>query len=252
MKNYLKNLINLLCPPACAYCGKTVDGHFGLCVDCLAKYASECGTECPKCGQTAEFCMCDCEFSKFTKTRINGKSHVTLTFYTGAQLGRESGRITEKMILALKNKGQFASFFADELADRIERTFVSAEISLDEWMITYPPRSVSNFMKYGIDQGEEISKRLARRLKIPQKKTFVREEGSEQKSLNAVGRMENAVNTLIPQRGAIVPGGKYLLFDDIITSGATIITATRHLYFCGAAAVFPISIARDLPRKGLK
>ncbi len=245
----MKKGLDLLCPPVCTYCGKKTDGKLELCVDCAAKYLRERHMACPRCGQTSEFCSCDCDFPRISRTTVGGKTHISLTFYIGSQAAYDEERITERMIMHLKDKGQFARFFANELSDEIERLFEHSEHVLDEWMLTYPPRSIGNFMKYGLDQSEEVTKYMAKRLGIPCKRTFVKVQGDEQKTLSAEERMVNASTTLVPRKSAIVPGGKYLLFDDIITSGATVMAAARHLYFCGAAEVFPVSIARNLPYK---
>ncbi|MGN1346492.1 MAG: ComF family protein [Eubacteriales bacterium] len=243
---WAQRTVNLLCPPVCAFCGKETSGRSELCVECAAKYLKERQTKCPHCGKPAVLCVCGCDFSRVTRTFLGGKSHVTLTFYTVSASSYDNERITEQMIFLLKDKGQFAQFFADELADEIERLFAAVGQPPEEWILTYPPRSTENFMKSGLDQSEEVTRRLAKRLGSPWKQTFVKISGSEQKTLCAEDRMVNASRTLVPRKSAIEPGGKYLLFDDIITSGATMMAAARHLYFCGAAAVFPISIARSL------
>lgn len=245
----MKKGLDLLCPPVCAFCGKKSSGKLELCIDCAAKYLHERQMSCPCCGQTVEFCNCNCDFPHISRTTVGGKTHMSLTFYTGAQEARENDRITEQMILSLKDRGYYAKFFAHELAGELEQLFKHSEYTLDDWILTYPPRSIHNFMKYGLDQSEEVTKHLARQLGIPWKKTFSKEDGSEQKTLSAEERAVNAAETLVPRKNAIVKGGKYLLFDDIITSGATVMAAARHLYFCGAAEVFPVSIARTLPRE---
>lgn len=244
----MKKGFALFYPPSCTYCGRMTDGKHGLCVDCAAKYLKERQLCCPKCGQTVEFCSCGCDFRRISKTTVGGRTHLSLTYYTGSQEAYEEGRISERMILHLKDKGTFARFFADELCDELERLFEHSEYVLDDWILTYPPRSVHNFMKYGIDQSEEVTKSMAKRLGIPCKRTFVKLEGEEQKHLTMEDRLINASDTLVPRKHAIQPGGKYLLFDDIITSGATVMAAAWHLYACGAAEVFPISIARTLPK----
>lgn len=246
-KRTARAMLDLLCPPVCVYCGKESSGRTELCTDCTAAYFRERHMLCPVCGQTAADCECNCDFSRITRTMMGGKSHVSLTFYTGSQAAYAKDRITERLILRLKDKGQFAKFFADELSDEIERLFETAGMSLDGWILTYTPRSIGNFMKTGLDQSEEVTRHLAKRLGVPCRQTFVKVQGSEQKTLNAEERMVNASETLVPRRQAIEEGGKYLLFDDIITSGATVMAAARHLYFCGAAEVFPVSIARNLP-----
>ena len=243
----MKKGLDLLCPPVCTYCGKKISGTIELCADCAAKYFKERHVACPKCGQTVEFCNCDCDFPHISRTTVGGKTHLSLTFYTGSQEAYDENRITERMILSLKDKGHYAKFFAHELSEEVERLFEHSEYTLDDWILTYPPRSVHNFVKYGLDQSEEVTRHMAHRLGIPCRRTFTKTEGNEQKTLSAKERMANAAETLVPRKHAIVKGGKYLLFDDIITSGATVMAAARHLYFCGAAEVFPISIARKLP-----
>jgi len=244
----MKKGLDLFCPPSCPYCGRKTDGKLGLCVDCAAKYLRERQMSCPRCGQTVEFCSCGCDFPRISRTTVGGKTHLSLTFYTGSQASLDEGRITEQMILHLKDKGAFARLFADQLCDEIERLFEHSEYVLDDWILTYPPRSLHNFLKYGLDQGEEVTKYMAKRLGIPCKRTFVKLEGEEQKHLTMEERLVNASDTLVPREKAIRKGGKYLLFDDIITSGATIMAAAWHLYANGAAEVFPISIARTMPK----
>lgn len=249
MDRLVQRGLDLLCPPVCTYCGKKTNHKFELCVDCAAKYLHERQMNCPRCGQTVEFCSCGCDFRRISKTTVGGKTHISLTYYTGSQAAYEEGRISERMILHLKDKGTFARFFADELCDEIERLFKHSEYILDDWILTYPPRSVHNFVKYGLDQSEEVTKYMAKRLGIPCKRTFTKLDGEEQKMLTMEDRLINASDTLVPRKNAILEGGKYLLFDDIITSGATVMAASWHLYACGAAEVFPISIARTLPKE---
>ena len=248
MDRLVRKGFDLLCPAVCTYCGKKTKTKFGLCVDCSAKYLAERQTSCPNCGQTVEFCSCGCDFRRISKTTVGGKTHLSLTYYTGSQEAYDAGRISERMILHLKDKGTFARFFADELCDELERLFEHSEYELDDWILTYAPRSVHNFMKYGLDQGEEVTKYMAKRLGIPCRRTFEKLAGEEQKHLTMEERLINASDTLVPREKSIQSGGKYLLFDDIITSGATVMAASWHLYACGAAEVFPISIARTLPK----
>ncbi len=248
MDRLVRKGLDLLCPPGCTYCGKKSKTKIGLCLDCAAKYLNERQMCCPNCGQTVEFCNCGCDFRRISKTTVGGKTHLSLTYYTGSQEAYDEGRISERMILHLKDRGTFARFFADELCDELERLFEHSEYRLDDWILTYPPRSVHNFVKYGLDQGAEVTKYMAKRLGIPCKQTFVKLAGEEQKHLTMEERLINASETLVPREKAIKKGGKYLLFDDIITSGATVMAASWHLYSCGAAEVFPISIARTLPK----
>lgn len=244
-----RGLIDFLCPPSCIYCGSNVKSGQELCHDCYQKYAAEAAQICPICEKTALECECCEEFSRFTKTVINNRRHISLFFYNGAKRAENMGRISEDMLLQLKSSGKFSGFFANELAVEIRRAARISGIDLGEWTVTYIPRSVANFEKYGVDQGEEVAERLARKLDIPMKKTFVRADGAAQKELDAKSRLTNAELTIVPRKAAIEKGAKYILFDDVITTGSSVQACARHLYFCGADAVFPISIAKTLPIK---
>ena len=76
--------------------------------------------------------------------------------------------------------------------------------------MTYAPRSVHNFVKYGLDQGEEVTKYMAKRLGIPCRRTFEKLAGDEQKHLTMEERLINASDTLVPREKSIKKGGKYL------------------------------------------
>ena len=55
-----------------------------------------------------------------------------------------------------------------------------------------------------------------------------------------------AAASLSADREKIRKGGRYLIIDDIVTSGATVNAAVRNLYFCGADKVFAAAVARDM------
>lgn len=202
---------------------------------------------CPKCGNTADKCQCvtdsDPDFGR--KTEIGGKRVLSLTFYLNSYR-RGDGRVTERMIFALKENGVLFDFFADIVADAIKRLYDSAGQDISDWILTYPPRSTSKLIDIGYDQCGEIVKRVSERLGITWAETLKREGGTEQKQLNSETRVKNADKTLILIRENVVQGGKYILFDDILTTGATIASAERNLYFGGAAEVFPVTIAKNL------
>lgn len=149
------------------------------------------------------------------------------------------------MILSLKDRGAFGDYFATMLAREIKSLFERGGGDLTEWIITYPPRSAEKYSEKGFDQSEEIARKIAKKLGVKFSTTFSRtNHGSEQKNLCATDRFSNAETSLVPIRERIRKGGKYIVFDDIITTGATIETMSKHLYFLGAEAVFPVSIAR--------
>lgn len=246
----LQTLINLLYPPTCLLCGGKAEIHSNLCRECYAVFIRETFEYCPLCMNTARKCTCGSNFLEHTRIEIGKRRFITLTFYKSYRKYGSSvsgSRLTEAMIYRLKEKCDFTDFFAAELAGEIKTTFDSAGEDLSEWILTYAPRTEENFIRFGFDQSEEIVRAISKILKIPYKKTINRLSGEEQKRLNGEERRLNAEASLAANPRNIKQGGKYLLFDDIITSGATITTIARNLYFYGAKAVFPVSIARTMP-----
>ena len=242
------SLLTLLFPKVCPLCGNASEDN-GLCRECRTAYARETFLRCPNCGETAGKCVCGTDFAAVTKTRIGEMPHFSLTFYLPANQSGEE-RVTERMIFRLKERGEFADFFAGECARELNRRFEASGERIGDWTLTYAPRSTAKFLEYGVDQGEEVCRRTAKLLGCPFEKLFVRTRtAAEQKGLGEADRKVNAEESLIVRQNRVTPGGKYLLFDDIITSGATMSTAAQLLYENGAGAVFPFAIARTLPRK---
>lgn len=244
----LETITDILFPPTCAFCGKKADIYRTLCRDCYAGFVREKVEKCPICGKMALACLCGCDFTRHTRTKIADRQFLTLTFYMSRRTAdTDEKRMTERMIFSLKDKCSFTEFFAAEMTREINKLFGRSSEDIAEWTVTYAPRNEENLVKYGFDQSEETARKIAKKLGIPCVRTVLRDAGDVQKTLNAEERLTNAEDSIYADTRKIVSGGKYLLFDDIITSGATMATASRMLYFYGAAEVFPISIARTMP-----
>ncbi|MCR4907022.1 MAG: double zinc ribbon domain-containing protein [Clostridiales bacterium] len=241
------SLLSLLFPRDCALCGNpSPDGE--LCADCRRKYAEGTFLRCPNCSMTADRCLCGMDLS--ARTTLAGRPYLALNFYIPAdRLGKEyENRVTERMILDLKRRGTFADFFAGECARQLGLLFREAGERPQDWVLTVAPRSPEKFAEVGFDQSEEVGRRTAKRLGCPFCQTLARSSASEQqKALGAEERQENAREGLLPRKRAIREGGRYLLFDDIITTGATVRRAAELLYEAGAADVFPVALARTYP-----
>jgi predicted amidophosphoribosyltransferase len=255
---YRDALLSLLFPPACALCGNRA-ARDGLCEDCLEAFAAEAFLKCPRCGNPADRCSCGEDFARDlpscsvpgSDSAAGGGRLYTLTFYIPENRKEEGGenRVTDAMILRLKEDGSFADFFAGELAREIGRLLDRRGEDPRKWTVTWCPRSPEKFMKTGFDQGEEISRRLAKRLGSRSEALLMRADLSEeQKSLGAEQRRQNARTSLGVRLKKLKPGMKILLVDDILTTGSTVRTSAELLYAAGAERVFPVLVAKTLPR----
>ena len=246
-KRWKDFFLSLLFPPVCTICGERVEED-GLCGACRRKYAEETFARCPICGKNAGKCLCGTEFAESLETTLGGSRFLVLSWYVPAKRRDGESRITDRMILSLKNRGTFADFFAGELAREIGRLFETCGEDPRDWTVGWCPRSPEKFMETGFDQGEELAVRLAKRLGCGSKKLFVRSSRSEeQKELGAADRKKNAEDSLSLKKNAVTPGEKILLTDDIITTGSTIRAAASLLLEAGASAVFPVALARTMP-----
>ena len=240
-------LLSFLFPRLCYLCGEPGDS-FGLCKSCREKWARETFVRCPICSRNAAKCRCGFDCAEITDMRIGSMPNISLTFYCPSEV-KDGDRVTERMIFLLKENGEFAEFFAAELAREIARRFEAEGEDPKKWILTYCPRSIENFLKNGVDQGEEVAKRLAKLLGCRLEKVFYSHRGAkEQKKLDAAERAENVNESVGIRASRVEPGACYLLFDDIITSGATVSRAAQLLRAHGAREVFPVSIARTIPR----
>lgn len=242
-KKIFGGIADVLFPPVCEVCGQSTEHGEKVCSECIDSFRREMFVRCPTCNMTADKCLCFQIHGMSAFSNIGGRSCLSLTFYMNV-CDRSEDRITEKMLFALKERRLLFDFFAKECAGVLKRHFDMSGENLSEWILTYPPRSEKKYAELEYDQCEEIVKRMAEILGIKWAKTFKRDGGLEQKGLTADERAENAANALVLIRKNVVKDGKYIIFDDILTTGATLNTAARNLRFGGAAEVFPVTIAK--------
>ncbi len=245
----VKNLWKItgwLFPSVCELCGeKSEDGEV-VCSRCLALYQKEASEGCPRCGSVASDCRCREEFARHTATSLSGHRTLVLTFYHSGGSEERRGRATEPMLYGLKKRGSFASFFASQLAQRFEKLLDQSGEAAEDWVITYLPRTDKKWLKEGVDQSQELARLMAKKTGLRAVALFERVAGTEQKELNAEERRENIAASL-RLKGKVDPTKKYLVVDDIITTGATMEMAARLLRFAGAKGVFPAAIAKTVP-----
>ncbi len=217
----------------CPACGEIVRNRGDICPECAEEYRKEKEKPCPFCGFKATECVCSTRNLTFSDPA--GASMHSLAFYASDR------PTTEALIYSLKDSPDrsVVGFFAKELAEGIRKVLPDPA----DWVITFPPRSKKSIRRIGFDHTKQLARRLARELGTDCESVFYRRGGLPQKFLDPVEREENAGRSYFLKRRAHVFGKKYIIIDDVITTGATTRRCQKLLKEKGAEA-FPVSITK--------
>lgn len=104
----------------------------------------------------------------------------------------------------------------------------------------------------GYNQAEVLAEGMAPRLRLPVRAALLcrRRATPQQVGLDRQARLQNVAGAFVATPG--VAGGRWLLVDDVCTTGATLDACAAALRAAGAESVWAITLARptpDLPRR---
>lgn len=225
-------------PRKCILCGELLDPDRGaeMCEKCLGAYSDALALTCPVCGKGAKSCRCRCGASPDTAELT------VLGFYTGAD--SDIGRLVYRF--KREYDRDIRKFFARSLAAAL-----SSDIGKDisDFTVTFPPRSRDAERKYGFDQSERLASLTAEYIGAGFDAVFIRSGGTDQKKLSAAMRRANVSDAFRLKSGAKVAGKRFILIDDIITTGSTVEKCESLLLEAGAAEVHPASLFRTMPKE---
>ena len=250
LRKLLTALAEALGEKSCFLCGAALSGESlreGLCPDCLQKLAEEAALPCPLCGCPTSGCFCGHTNLSPLHIFLNDRTWLAHTWY----LPDSPDRRTEKLLLTCKKKYSrtLSRHIAQVMAGELSRILPPEKRK--GWILTYAPRSSVGYARHGFDQCEEIVRIMGSILGIPVQKLLVRVSGGIQKDMESAARRED--NMADAFAALSVPDGcRVLLFDDIITTGATMRAAGKVLADAGAGAVFPLAYAKTVHPKGRK
>jgi competence protein ComFC len=236
-KSYLyKSLwfgLDLLFPPACGGCGKT---GTRWCTDCQANVSNVMGPLCDVCGlPQAREGVCN----KCVNTPPRYKFLRSWAVYDSP---------VRDALLKLKYRRNMA--LGDALSTQIAEFFGGLGWPVD--VVVPIPLGRKRKKERGYNQVVMIAIPLAQKLGIPcLSKAMVRaKETRSQVGLSAEERLKNVDGAF--QASPIVRGKAVLLVDDVATTGATLSSGAEALYSAGAMDVYAFTVARALPRHGMR
>ncbi len=231
---YLDIFLNLVFPPICASCKETLpfDSHEALCKVCRSHYESEKKFLCPECSFTHKDCTC---------MPNNVSRHAAEAIHLAEYLKEDS--VVRDMVLSAKNErnAYLYRFMAKELA-----SLLSSRIDTEGVLVTFVPRSAVKEAKFGVDQAKEAARRLAKELDLAFSPLFYHRKSKEQKHLSVFERAANAKNTygVLKKNSHLIRGRRVVLYDDVMTSGATASVCASLLKRAGAFEVIVLTFAK--------
>ena len=234
MKRALYKIKERLIVSKCPSCGEITKYSGTLCDECRAGYTKEASSPCKFCALPARECVCSTRGLYFCR-ECNSSDNVVFSALL-KNLKYSPDRGCEK-------------FFSRELAREILMMFAKSGQLSQDWCVTFPPRRRSAVSQYGFDQSKGVARRLARYTGAHFESVFRRRGKTAQKTLDALSREENAKRAFALSGKADVRGKKYIIVDDVITSGATMKTCQTLLLSHGAKCAFALTLSKT-PMRG--
>lgn len=223
-------------PKRCLLCGEVMGFYYDgeLCPECSEAYHARLSKPCRACGEVYGKCSC------VRLRNLDISRHISLGFY------REYDDPVGKLVYRLKREydRDLQRFFADSLAAKFRENSSRTE----DFCVTFPPRIHKSKRKSGFDHAEYLARYTAEALGCTWESIFLRSGGKIQKKLTSDDRMKNAEETFALMEGARVGGRRFILVDDVVTTGATLGTLSKLLYAFGAKEVRTMSLFVTEPK----
>ena len=140
-------------------------------------------------------------------------------------------------------------FFARELSRELLLLFSKNKEMPGNWVITFPPRRRGSVLRFGFDQSRGLAKRVSKYTGAAFEEVFGRRGSAAQKTLDAASRAENAKRSFSLKKKAEPADKKYVIIDDVVTSGATMKICQTLLLSAGAKEAFVLSVSKT-PMRG--
>lgn len=209
-----------------------------FCARCYSDFLVSRGVKCHACGKPYSICEC--------APPPLAKAGVTRTYACFAYEKERRKSASSKLIYSLKSAENRDSinFASHLLASRIRGVCGD---DLADVTLTFAPRGSKNVRLNGGDHMKMTAKLTSRLLGCEFADIFRNGSHGEQK-LRGADERAAASSAIKLKRGVNVSGRRFIIIDDIITSGATLGACAGLLYNAGADEVSVFALAKTARR----
>ncbi len=229
----------------CVGCGEVLsfeESRSAFCPKCRLLWEEAKSESCSECFREAV--ACTCMPKKLSKS--GALCLRKLIFYHAKKEHTPPNRLLYR--LKHQPNDRLERFVARELAIRIreELRVLSIDNPSSQVVLTYAPRSRQAVRVEGFDQSRRMVRALSRELSVPCVTAFARTRRTDvQKKLSADARMQNARKSFRCIAPNEVDGKYVILFDDVVTTGASMGECVFLLRRAGTKGVLCFCIAMD-------
>ena len=231
LKELYKTVLFYLTAPKCVCCGdRLVPGNEALCGRCLDKLLDEKSYGlCSMCFKPLYECTCT---NDYLERHYIHKLVKVFRYKPSASDGEKKPQ--NELIYNLKrgHRRDIVRFIA---ADVSEPLSLCLNGSLEDYVITNVPRQKARRTKYGVDHSQEIAKEIGRILRIEYKSVLKSNSKQAQKKTKGEERIKNAAFDYKGRES--LQGRRVIIFDDIVTTGASMGACATLLKGLGAKSI---------------
>ena len=242
---YFKRIIAVRKCVCCRSILSVDDFEEAFCSKCNLAWHAAKTENCPECYGAASECSC----MPHQLSKAGALTLRKLFFYSP----RKENEAQNKLVYYLKHhkNRRAADFAAQELSRLIEKELGTLGVAAEDVLVVNMPRSRRSVQRDGFDQSKEVCLAIERRIGIRYCEAIKRRYGGkEQKKLSAAERKKNIkrLMSLSESAESLVKGRYILLFDDVVTTGASMSVCVAILRRAGAKGILCFSLASE-PKK---
>jgi len=190
--------------------------------------------KCLECGLSGKY-ICENCLKKVPPRGWTSKTAYTIFKYEG---------VIRKAIISLKYK--YSTDIAEELATHLTRVLKRENINLDEACLVPIPLHWYRYNFRGFNQSEVVGRLIAKKMDwkfIPD--LLIRNKSTvPQVQLTGSARRKNLRGAFVLNPVCVLHSTYYILFDDVLTTGSTLLEASKVLRAGGAKRILCLTIAK--------